>query len=57
MEMINESVWFQKAKVHSFVQNYSLLTNFLHNCQMDFTFEIIGEQLPNPIDHGCNKNL
>jgi len=30
----------------------TILTNFLQRCRMDFTFEIIGEQLPNPNDHG-----
>jgi hypothetical protein len=29
----------------------AILTNFLHRCQMDFTFEIIGELLPNLADH------
>jgi hypothetical protein len=35
----------------------TILTNFLHRCQMDFTFEVIGEQLPNPTNHGWDENF
>jgi len=35
----------------------AILTNFLHICQMDFTFEIIGEQLPNPTNHGWDGDF
>ncbi len=34
-----------------------ILTNFLHICQMDFTFEMIGEQLPNLVNHGWDGNF
>ncbi len=29
----------------------TILINFMHRHRMDFTFEIIGEQLPNPVEH------
>jgi hypothetical protein len=35
----------------------ALLTNFLHRRQMDFTFEVIGEQLPNPSNHGWDRDF
>jgi hypothetical protein len=45
MEMINENVLFHKAKVHRLfiVVVAAILINFLHKCQIDFTFEVIGE--------------
>jgi hypothetical protein len=34
-----------------------ILTNFLHKHRMDFTFEIIGEQLHNLVKHGWDKDF
>jgi hypothetical protein len=34
---------FTKPKYTILFKNIIILTNFLHRCQMDFTFEIIGE--------------
>ncbi len=34
-----------------------ILTNFLHRCRMDFTFEVIGEQLPNHANHGWDGDF
>jgi flagellar biosynthesis protein FliQ len=34
-----------------------ILTNFLHRRWMDFTFEIIGEQLPKHVNHGWDGNF
>jgi hypothetical protein len=46
-----------KSKYTILFKAIIILTNFLHKHQMDFTFEIIGEQLPNLIDHGWDKDF
>ncbi len=35
----------------------AILTNFLHRCYMDFTFEVISEQMPNPTGHGWDGDF
>jgi hypothetical protein len=41
-------VLFTKSKYSILFKIITNLTNFMHRGQMDFTFEIIGEQMPNP---------
>jgi hypothetical protein len=45
MEAINEEIWFHKRWIHSFFSSIDILTNYLHRCRIDFTFEIIGDQI------------
>jgi hypothetical protein len=46
-----------KLKYTILSKSTTILTNFLNKRQMDFTFEIIGEQLPNPANHGWEKDF
>jgi hypothetical protein len=46
-----------KPKYTNLFKVIIILIIFLHRQLMDFTFEVIGEQLPNPIDHGWDKDF
>lgn len=43
---------FTKEKYNNLFRVTTLLTNFLHRHQHDFTFEVISEHLDDPIEHG-----
>jgi flagellar biosynthesis protein FliQ len=34
-----------------------IFTNFIHKHRMDFTFEIIGEQLPDLVENGWDEDF
>jgi hypothetical protein len=42
---------FTKSKYSILFKTITILTNFMHKGWMDFTFEIIGQQMPNPSNH------
>jgi hypothetical protein len=44
-------VLFTKSKYSILFKIITNLTNFMHRGQMDFTFEIISKQMPNPSNH------
>jgi hypothetical protein len=48
METINEVMGFHKSKYSHLLHATSILTNFLHKCQMDLTYKIIGDQIEDP---------
>jgi hypothetical protein len=35
----------------------TILINFMHKHRMDFTFEIIGEQLPDLVENGWDEDF
>jgi hypothetical protein len=43
---------FTKEKYNNLFQITTLLINFLHKHQHDFTFEVINEHLNDPAKHG-----
>ncbi len=41
-----------KSKYNHLFRVAFILTNFLHKCQMNLTYEIIGDQIENPTNYG-----
>jgi hypothetical protein len=52
METIDENVWLYKFKYIVLFKIASILTNFLHKCWMDFTFEIRNKKILNCTNYG-----
>jgi hypothetical protein len=50
-------IWFHKAQIHSFFHATTILTNYLHRCHMDFTYEVIGNQIQDPINYGWDGDF
>ncbi len=46
---------YTKPKSNHLLQTYVLLIKFMHKCQWDFTFEVIGEHKDKPTKHGWDS--
>jgi hypothetical protein len=52
-----KKIYLTKPKHNHLFKVVVILINFLHRRCMDFRFKVIGEQMPNPIDHGWDGNF
>lgn len=42
---------------HLFEGAISILINFLHKCHVNFTYEVIGNQVDDPFDYGWDGDF
>jgi hypothetical protein len=48
---------FTKESYNHFFQIVAILINFLHICQLDFTFKVIGTRIEHLTDYGWDGNF
>jgi hypothetical protein len=48
---------FTKENYNHFFQIVTIFINFLHTCQLDFTFKVIGTQTEHLIDYGWDGDF
>jgi hypothetical protein len=56
MEKINEVFWFYFLNSHVF-QIVAILTNFLCICHLEFTYEVIGDEIEDLANYGWDGDF